>query len=74
MAIHARPDDSTASLSNATSVAATFIADIAGDYVVSLTVNDGKLNSEADTVTISASATNGTPVANAGGRHSSKFG
>ncbi|MCJ8268279.1 MAG: PKD domain-containing protein, partial [Psychrosphaera sp.] len=61
-----RPDNSSASLSNAASVSPTFIADIAGDYVVNLIVNDGSLDSEADTVTISAAATNGTPVASAG--------
>ncbi len=52
-----RPDGSNAVLSNSTAVISTFIADIAGTYVVSLVVNDGKVNSEADSVTITASST-----------------
>ena len=49
-----RPTDSTATLSNSTSVSPTFVADVAGIYVASLVVNDGELNSAADTVSITA--------------------
>ena len=42
----------------------TFVADVAGAYVAQLIVNDGKVNSAPDTVTISTQ--NSTPVANAG--------
>lgn len=41
-----------------------FTVDKAGDYVVSLTVNDGIIDSDPDTVTIST--LNSAPVANAG--------
>jgi hypothetical protein len=53
-------------LSNINSPKPTFTADIAGDYVATLIVNDGKTNSEASSVTIKASVTNAAPVANAG--------
>ena len=59
------PVGSSAALSDTTAVKPTFTVDKAGIYVVSLVVNDGTLNSEADTVTISTS--NSAPVANAGG-------
>ena len=58
------PVGSSAALSDTTAVKPTFTVDKAGIYVVSLVVNDGTLNSEADTVTISTS--NSAPVANAG--------
>ena len=44
----------------------TFTATSAGDYIWSLTVNDGLLTSTADQVTIAAGSTNVKPVANAG--------
>jgi hypothetical protein len=37
-----------------------------GSYVVRLVVNDGSVNSAADTVTITAATANSAPVANAG--------
>ena len=58
------PQGSAASLVNPTSVNPTFAVDKAGTYVVSLIVNDGTVNSAADTVTIST--LNSAPVANAG--------
>ena len=61
-----RPVGSTATLAGATTAAPTFTADVAGTYVASLMVNDGKVNSTAATVTITASVTNAAPVANAG--------
>ena len=63
-AFTAKPADSTVTLSDATAVKPTFTADKAGTYVVSLTVNDGTINSSPDTVTIST--INVAPVANAG--------
>lgn len=48
------PVGSAAVLANATTVAPSFTADLAGSYVVKLIVNDGKANSPADGVTISA--------------------
>ena len=64
------PAGSNATLANATSVNPTFVPDIAGNYVVSLTVNDGSLSSAASTVTITASTTNIAPIANAGNSQS----
>jgi hypothetical protein len=51
-----RPAGSMATLSNATGVQASFRADMDGNYVAQLVVNDGKVNSAADTVTITASS------------------
>ena len=61
-----KPAGSSAALSSATSAKPTFTADVAGTYVASLTVNDGKVNSTAVTVTITAAVANAAPVANAG--------
>jgi hypothetical protein len=58
--------DSAAVLSSATLVNPLFTADVAGVYVLSLVVNDGKVNSDPVTVTVTASSQNLPPVANAG--------
>ena len=60
------PTGSLAALSSATSAKPTFTADVAGAYVVSLVVNDGKANSTLTTVSVYASVNNSAPVANAG--------
>ena len=62
------PGGSGATLSDATAVSPTFVADVAGDYVAQLIVNDGMDASAADTATITASAVpvNNPPVADAG--------
>ena len=60
------PAGSTAVLVSATSAAPTFTADVAGVYIASLVVNDGKVNSTAATVTVTATVANAAPVANAG--------
>ncbi len=60
------PASSTATLSDASSVAPTFTADKAGIYVASLTVSDGTVNSTSATVDINAAVGNVAPVANAG--------
>jgi hypothetical protein len=61
-----RPTGSTAALTGATTVNPTFVADVAGSYVFSLTVRDGSLNSTPATVTVTAAVANVAPVANAG--------
>ena len=62
----AKPAGSSATLSSFSSAKPTFIADIAGTYVASLTVNDGKVNSTGKIVAVTAAVANVTPVANAG--------
>ena len=52
-----RPDGSAATLSNPAAVKPTFIANVAGDYLVQLIVNDGTVDSDPDTVTITAETT-----------------
>ena len=61
-----KPTGSTAALSSATSAKTTLTADLAGSYVATLVVNDGKVDSAITTTAITASAANATPVANAG--------
>lgn len=61
-----KPTGSTAALSSATSSKPTFTADVAGTYLASLTVNDGKISSTTVTVSITAAVANAAPVANAG--------
>jgi len=62
------PAGSAATLSNPSAVNATFVADVAGDYVAQLIVNDGEFDSTPSTVMIAAQITvvNTPPVANAG--------
>jgi hypothetical protein len=61
-----KPSNSNASLTDSTSSSPFFTPDVAGTYVASLVVNDGKLNSTSATVTVTASSSNVSPVANAG--------
>ena len=61
-----KPASSAAALSSAAVVSSTFTADKDGAYVLSLIVNDGRVSSTADTVTITAATANSAPVANAG--------
>ncbi len=58
------PTGSAATLLDATSANPTFVADVAGTYVIQLIVNDGFVDSAPDTVVISTE--NSAPVANAG--------
>ena len=60
------PTDSTAVLSSDTDAQPTFTADVTGTYVVSLTVNDGKVNSPVANARVTAAPLNTVPVANAG--------
>ncbi|MBN4063752.1 hypothetical protein JYT79_03120 [Cardiobacterium sp. AH-315-I02] len=62
--ITSRPAGSFAALSAATTVNPSFEVDVSGSYVVQLIVNDGSVDSAADTVNINTS--NSAPVANAG--------
>jgi len=61
-----KPSASTAVLAGANSAAPTFFADVAGIYVASLIVNDGKVDSNTAALTITATVANAAPVANAG--------
>lgn len=65
-ALTVKPTGSKATLSNATTMMASFVADVAGQYVAQLTVNDGMINSAPDTVAITTPGGNTAPVANAG--------
>jgi len=62
--ITAKPDGSFAALSDSTADKPTFMADVRGDYVVELVVNDGLISSAPDSVSVSFS--NLIPVADAG--------
>ncbi len=62
-----RPAGSNATLSNPTAVKPTFTPDLPGVYVLRLIVNDGKVNSQPDTVRIETGALpNQRPIADAG--------
>jgi hypothetical protein len=61
-----RPSGSAATLSSATSTKPTFYADYAGTYIAKLTVNDGTIDSNSATVSITASEANDAPIANGG--------
>ena len=61
-----KPVGSTATLSSASTVSASFTADLAGTYLLGLTVNDGKVDSPVVVLTVTAAKLNAVPVANAG--------
>ena len=61
-----KPVGSTATLSSAATVSASFTADLAGTYLLGLTVNDGKVDSPMVVLTVTATKLNSVPVANAG--------
>lgn len=61
-----KPASSTAALTGATLSAPSFIADLPGDYVLSLIVNDAREDSLTDNVTVTATKANSPPVAFAG--------
>ena len=67
-----KPKGSTAKLQNPTSVNPKFVPDKFGDYVVQLVVNDGLLDSAADTVKVST--INTPPIANAGAAQTADVG
>jgi hypothetical protein len=53
-----KPDGSTATLSDPTAVTPEFDADVAGTYVITLTVSDGRFSSEPDSVTVDTDTDN----------------
>jgi hypothetical protein len=61
-----RPNLSSTRLSDPTSARPSFLADQSGDYVLSLSVSDGKSNSSLAYTTVTASNTNQAPTANPG--------
>lgn len=62
-----KPSGSKAALSSTNAAAPAFSADLAGQYQLQLVVNDGKVNSPADTVVITiGTSANTAPVAHAG--------
>lgn len=65
-AFESQPSGSTATLTNADTVQATFVPDSIGTYVARLTVNDGRGGTASDTVEIRTVAANRAPQANAG--------
>lgn len=71
-AFTSRPALSAAALTNATSPNATFNADKSGSYVLALTASDGQGGSDTKSVTITANNT--PPVANAGGARTASVG
>jgi len=64
--LKSKPATSKATLNEAAAAKPSFKADLAGDYVASLVVNDGKVDSDAAEVKVKAVASNTKPVANAG--------
>ncbi len=62
----AKPTGSGAALSALNAVSTTFVADVNGAYIASLTVNDGSLSSDPVSTVITASNENLLPLANAG--------
>ena len=61
-----KPTGSAATLAAPSTVRPSFVADVAGEYVFSVIVNDGTTDSSAAAVTVTASVANAAPVANAG--------
>jgi hypothetical protein len=61
-----KPSGSSALLSASTSSKPTFTADVAGTFVASLIVNDGKIDSVAAATTVTVATANADPIANAG--------
>jgi hypothetical protein len=57
-----RPAGSNATITNATSANASFVADVSGTFVVQLVVGDGQLLSAPDTATITVSQQNRAPT------------
>jgi transcription elongation GreA/GreB family factor len=64
--LQSKPSNSSAAISPITSAKPTFKADLAGTYVATLVVSDGKANSDLAVVSILASVANSAPVAKAG--------
>ena len=65
-ALIGKPNGSAATLTNPGYPNPRFTADLAGNYVLSLVVNDGKIDSALTSVSVTATTANAAPVANAG--------
>lgn len=61
-----RPSGSTATLANANSATATFTPDLAGTYVLRLTISDSRDGTATGEVRVIAAVTNRVPTASAG--------
>lgn len=61
-----KPIGSNAVFSSSTTAKPSFTPNVAGTYELNLVVNDGKINSNSSSVTITASVANIAPVAEAG--------
>lgn len=61
-----KPAGSAAIIGNGSSAIASLTPDIPGSYTAQLVVNDGKVNSAADSMVVTAVTANRPPVANAG--------
>ena len=61
--ITSKPATSIAALSDTVIVNPTFEADLDGDYNISLVVNDGSVDSNMDTIIVTATTLNAAPVA-----------
>jgi len=72
--IQSAPAGSSAALDDAFAVTPTFSADLAGQYVVQLVVNDGEANSSPDSVIVNALTPNTIPLADAGADQSDLVG
>lgn len=68
-----KPSLSSATLVNSTGAKASFKADKEGTYVATLTVNDGKADSEVVATTVTASRVNSAPVARVGANQTIKW-
>jgi len=64
--VTSKPSGTTVTFSDATAVNPTFSAYLDGEYILNLVVNDGTVDSVADSITVTASTGNSAPVANAG--------
>lgn len=64
--LQSKPSNSSAAMSSLTSAKPTFKAELAGTYVATLVVSDGKANSDVAVVSVLASVANSLPVAKAG--------
>jgi hypothetical protein len=56
----AKPSGSNATLSNTTDAKPTFVPDLIGTYIISLVVNDGKVNSSPTTVNVESKTNKGS--------------
>lgn len=60
--ISSKPTGSNASLSSTAEINPTFVADLDGQYIFSLVVNDGQVDSSSDSIVVTASTDNAAPT------------